>query len=599
MKPLLKVISGPCGTVEKFQLFADRAFVAGRAGVGSAVFAADGLMSTRHFSLTMTPQGFFLTDLGSSNGTYVNGERVVHYEIKSGDQILAGSTVFQFEIEIETVSPSTSSQSPQQSILNESPQPCLTIASNNGQERVLCAGQRITIGRADLSEWVFPSDPRMSSEHMAIRSIDRDWEVVDLTSSNGTYVNETRITQCRLRSGDSIVAGGTAFSIAIVAATKLTDDVRLPGNTPIPSSASIAVFSDPIWKQPTRVADSLPAESIPLKETQVDIDPVPIFRVTIDCLTQPSLSADFQQGQQLIIGRSIYADVSVPNDVKMSSEHVRLRILSNQVLLEDLMSTNGTEVNGIRINEVALNHGDQLSIGSQSFCIRIGGREAPLVPVAMVRAPILEPLISSETRSNRDTVSSIVTQQSRLPMLVGSDAPMLESTIPFESFPCGSGLVFFSGCVPTFDPIDIARRLTLATPGWLLKQDEGGSATVSPQQISIERISPMDPSWMIPWSQTWGQHRSLVIYSRSDESKVKSTFQSLFESLNATSQKFPSHSNLFDFLANRLSDTVNRVFAPLDAILIELYGGKQWAYLAPRDLESVLPQLQFRKKHRW
>lgn len=53
------------------------------------------------------------------------------------------------------------------------------------------------------------------------------------------------------------------------------------------------------------------------------------------------------------------------------------------------------------------------------------------------------------------------------------------------------------------------------------------------------------------------------------------------------------------FVANRLSDTVNRVFSPLDAILIELYGGKQWAYIAPRDLESVLPQLHFRKKYRW
>jgi len=312
------------------------------------------------------------------------------------------------------------------------------------------------------------------------------------------------------------------------------------------------------------------------------------------CLTQPSLSADFEQGQQLVIGRSIHADISVPNDVSMSTEHARIRILQNEVLLEDLLSTNGTLVNGNRIKEVALNNTDEFSVGQQTFTVRVFGQAAPSAPVSSEQFEV-------ETRDDRKAAPVPCTVQSRVPLVVEEQLPLVESAIPFESFPCGSGLVFFSGCLPSFDPIDIARRLTLATPGWLLKQDDLGvqNGDNPKHEISIERISPMDPSWMIPWSQTWGQQKSLLIYSRSDESKIKSTFQALFTTLNATSQKFPSHSNLFDFLANRLSDTVNRVFSPLDAILIELYGGKQWAYIAPRDLETVLPQLHFRKKRRW
>lgn len=564
--------------------------------MSSAVFAEDGLMSTRHFSLAVVRQDFFLTDLGSSNGTFVNGVRGNYCQIHPGDQILAGSTVFQFDLEAETDTRHDGDQAKDQTIQNGSSQSSLTISSIGGQERVLYVGQRISIGRTDLSEWVFPSDPRMSSEHMAIRSIDDGWEVVDLTSSNGTYLNENRVTSCRLHSGDSIVAGGTVFSIRIVTSDLQPCDDRA-GKASSPPSTTIGGKSERIWNEPTLGKKALPAETIPLQETQVDIDLVPIFRVTIDCLTQPNLSADFQQGQQIVIGRSIYADISVPNDARMSSEHVRIKIIANQILLEDLMSSNGTEVNGDRVKEVELKHADRITIGSQSFCIRVGGREVPIAPAPQNRILNADTTTFYDSPSNQTTVPSFVAKPSLLPLQIEAAEALTESSIAFESFPCGSGLVFFSGCVPTFDPIDVARRLTLATPGWLLKQNESGS--ISPQQICIEKISPMDPSWMIPWSQLWGQQRSLVIYSRSDESKVKSTFQSLFESLNATSQKFPSHSDLFDFLANRLSDTVNRVFAPLDAVLIELYGGKQWAYLGPRDLESVLRQLHFRKKHRW
>ncbi len=63
---------------------------------------SDPLMSRRHFKLTPEDENIFIEDLGSLNGTFVNqqiidGKRA----LKSGDIIIAGRTVFKFEIRTE------------------------------------------------------------------------------------------------------------------------------------------------------------------------------------------------------------------------------------------------------------------------------------------------------------------------------------------------------------------------------------------------------------------------------------------------------------------------------------------------------------------
>lgn len=44
---------------------------------------------------------FILTDSGSSNGTYVNNERVKKYVLGDGDKIRMGDVVFKFIVEDE------------------------------------------------------------------------------------------------------------------------------------------------------------------------------------------------------------------------------------------------------------------------------------------------------------------------------------------------------------------------------------------------------------------------------------------------------------------------------------------------------------------
>lgn len=56
----------------------------------------DGFVSRRHFVLTGRNGRFVLTDLGSTNGTYVNGKRTARSTLANGDVVVAGAMKLRF-----------------------------------------------------------------------------------------------------------------------------------------------------------------------------------------------------------------------------------------------------------------------------------------------------------------------------------------------------------------------------------------------------------------------------------------------------------------------------------------------------------------------
>lgn len=58
--------------------------------------ADDTFMSGHHARLEVRPEGTWLVDLGSTNGTFVNGQRVdADRSVRRGDRIQVGSTVLE------------------------------------------------------------------------------------------------------------------------------------------------------------------------------------------------------------------------------------------------------------------------------------------------------------------------------------------------------------------------------------------------------------------------------------------------------------------------------------------------------------------------
>lgn len=58
-------------------------------------------VSRQHCEIAKDPEGVVIRDLGSANGTYINGQRVQEHRVKPGDVLSLGSVVFVFRIDGE------------------------------------------------------------------------------------------------------------------------------------------------------------------------------------------------------------------------------------------------------------------------------------------------------------------------------------------------------------------------------------------------------------------------------------------------------------------------------------------------------------------
>ncbi len=81
-------------------------------------------------------------------------------------------------------------------------------------------------------------------------------------------------------------------------------------------------------------------------------------------------------GTARTVGRGPRSDFVV-SDTLMSRIHCRLVASEGELVVEDLDSTNGTFVNGTRVEAVALQEGDRLRIGRSEFTVARDGLTSP------------------------------------------------------------------------------------------------------------------------------------------------------------------------------------------------------------------------------
>ena len=68
----------------------------------------------------------------------------------------------------------------------------------------------------------------------------------------------------------------------------------------------------------------------------------------------------------LLVGRHQECDVQIPSR-KISRKHCCIAQVADYVVVKDLQSTNGIRVNGERMREGVLHHGDELTIGNMKY----------------------------------------------------------------------------------------------------------------------------------------------------------------------------------------------------------------------------------------
>lgn len=73
--------------------------------------------------------------------------------------------------------------------------------------------QCIEVGRSASADFSIPTDSHMSRRHFLVDSTTTTVRIRDVGSSNGTFVNDHRITVIELKDGDTIRAGITTFQV--------------------------------------------------------------------------------------------------------------------------------------------------------------------------------------------------------------------------------------------------------------------------------------------------------------------------------------------------------------------------------------------------
>jgi hypothetical protein len=100
MRVTLRVIAGP-QTGRVFTFEQHETFMIGRSEDSHFCLPQDRYFSRHHCILEIAPPQCFLRDLGSTNGTFVNGIRVETCYLKNGDRIQGGETVLEVDVSTE------------------------------------------------------------------------------------------------------------------------------------------------------------------------------------------------------------------------------------------------------------------------------------------------------------------------------------------------------------------------------------------------------------------------------------------------------------------------------------------------------------------
>ncbi len=161
-----------------------------------------------------------IEDLGSANGTFVNGERIdAPRTLDLGDSVRMGQTVLQVTDASGRVPEPTQLGADIPAALAAEPDAVaeeLVVTAGPAAGRRLALEDELVIGRAVSGEGRLADDPELSRRHARLaRDAEGRLTIEDLGSANGTFVNGERVSEPRtLEQGDSIRVGESTMELA-------------------------------------------------------------------------------------------------------------------------------------------------------------------------------------------------------------------------------------------------------------------------------------------------------------------------------------------------------------------------------------------------
>lgn len=224
----------------------------------------------------------------------------------------------------------------------------------------------ITIGRAPDCDFVL-EDPVVSARHVRLVRDPDGLRLEDLDSANGTYVNDQRIKH-------ALIDWRATFEIGSARLTPL-DVVQEVRRRRAPNKTSVheSLFDGDLAGS----TGTLPPNAAPLTAGGLrspTLKRAPSMGGALSAGSQSAVGDLLRPGATLIVGRDSAADIVIdtPN---VSRQHARIEVTNDGYRVADLGSTNGTWLNGERVEGVVdVKLGDDLRVGPHRLRLESGGR---------------------------------------------------------------------------------------------------------------------------------------------------------------------------------------------------------------------------------
>jgi pSer/pThr/pTyr-binding forkhead associated (FHA) protein len=229
------------------------------------------------------------------------------------------------------------------------------------------------IGRSESASVPLRGDPNIAQVHAVIRKQGNSYTLADGGSPVGTLLNGQYIQQAALASGSviQIASMRLQFLIKGVPAPVFAADGQRPQplgpqNYPRPAMGAVAPFGAPTTVGAAGGGSPF-GQPGPMAQTVAFSSPVGFSLVALD---GPLAGQKFPASSNLEIGRE-GAQIRLDGDSNASRRHAMVSPSASGVRVADLGSTNGTFLNGQRVQSGDAKQGDILRIGNTSFRVEV------------------------------------------------------------------------------------------------------------------------------------------------------------------------------------------------------------------------------------
>lgn len=264
----------------------------------------------------------------------------------------------------------------------------LTLGRNEGKEWPIDSAQTF-LGRSETAQIPLFGDPNIAAIHASIQKQGHNYYLVDGGTPMGTGLNGQRIQNAQLNSGDVIQIGSFNLQFLLKgspAPARMGEPYArqgypISGNAAAAPMTPVAPVAQPpgsLWGQ-TSGQPAAPSQPTQMYAQPVASNPTVAYAAPAAAPGMPFLAVldGPLAGQRVPVHGAVEigregSGLAIGYDQNASRRHAQVTAGPSGIAVNDMGSTNGTFVNGQRVQTAQLKPGDTIKIGNTSFRLEVG-----------------------------------------------------------------------------------------------------------------------------------------------------------------------------------------------------------------------------------